>query len=106
MLCCFVVPLSLSLSLEWKTSHTPDPPLLFPSLPSSLPLFLFLFLFFYTQCLSTVEIIRASPILNQILPPEHIMTTKECAQVLSVLNTNAHMLEAGGSALFPEAGAM
>jgi hypothetical protein len=34
------------------------------------------------------------------------MTTKECAQILSVLNTNAHMLEAGGSALFPEAGAM
>ena len=91
-----VVFCSLSLSL-WKTLTPVTLHFFFLSLPLSRHT---------QQCLSTVEIIRASPTLNQILPPEHIMTTKECAQILSVLNTNAHMLEAGGSALFPEAGAM
>ena len=57
-------------------------------------------------CRATVDIIANSKTMSLILPPSHLVSLEECAMILSVLNTNAHMLEEGGSALYPEAGAM
>ena len=57
-------------------------------------------------CIATVDLIKRSTTMSKILPNESLLSTKQCAMILSALNTNAHMLEDGGSALFPEAGAM
>jgi hypothetical protein len=58
------------------------------------------------MCRATVDIISQSKSMSVILPSSTLVSLEQCAIILSVLNTNAHMLEEGGSALFPEAGAM
>ena len=56
------------------------------------------------MCMATVELIKSSSTMCTILPST--LSLVDCAKILSALNTNAHMLEEGGSALYPEAGAM
>ena len=58
------------------------------------------------MCRATLDIISSSKTMSAILPPAKLLSIEQCAVILSALNTNAHMLEEGGSALFPEAGAM
>jgi hypothetical protein len=58
------------------------------------------------KCVACVDIIQENALLRQILPPN--LPARDCARILSALNTNSHELEhwGGGSGLFPEAGAM